>query len=83
MKMPFSPLGFLSEEGLDQIEETAFRILEEIGISLDHARAREMLQMRGCRVEQERVFIPRDAARWAVENVTPYTKMRFVDGSPE
>jgi trimethylamine--corrinoid protein Co-methyltransferase len=64
-------LHFLSDEGLDQIEETAHCLLEEVGIVLDHERAREMLHGQGCRIEGDRVYIPRDVAAWALENVTP------------
>jgi trimethylamine--corrinoid protein Co-methyltransferase len=82
MTIAFSPLRYLSEQDIDHIKETAFRILEEIGVSLVHARAREMLHGHGCRVEKDRVFIPRNAAKWGIENVSPYTKIRHVDGTP-
>ena len=36
-------LEFLSAESLTRIEETAYRLLAEVGISLQHAAAREML----------------------------------------
>ena len=45
-------LKFLSDEALDQIEETAYRLLEEVGISLEHDGATEMLHGQGCRVEK-------------------------------
>jgi len=82
---------FLSEESLDQIEETAYRLLDEVGISLQHAplhqhmygaAATEMLHGRGCRIEKERVFVPRDVVQWALENVTAHTEVFNRDGSP-
>jgi hypothetical protein len=37
-------LETLSPEAVNQIEETAYRLLEKVGISLDHAAAND----RGC-----------------------------------
>ena len=48
----------ISEEHLQNIHDTAVRILAEIGIKTEHADMRERLAGRGCRVEGERVFIP-------------------------
>ncbi len=73
---------FLTEEALDQIEETAYRLLDEVGILLRHAAATEMLHGRGCRIEQDRVFIPRDVVQWTLNNVTPHTEVFNRDGSP-
>jgi trimethylamine--corrinoid protein Co-methyltransferase len=72
---------FLSEEALDRVEETAYRLLEDVGISLQYAPARDMLQGLGCRVEKERVFIPPDTVQWALRNVTPHRKFFKLDGS--
>ncbi len=51
-------LRFLSEEALGCIEETAYRLLNEVGISLQHAAAVEMLHGLGCRIERDRTRIP-------------------------
>jgi len=75
-------LEFLPEEGLDQIEETAYRLLDEVGISLQHTTATEMLHGRGCRVEKGRVFIPHGVVRWALNNLTAQTAFFNRDGSP-
>ena len=75
-------LQFLSEEALDQIEETAYRLLDEVGISLQHEIAIEMLHGQGCRVEKDRVFVPPDIVQWALDNVTAHTKVFNRDGSP-
>jgi trimethylamine--corrinoid protein Co-methyltransferase len=63
-------LQFLSEEAVDQIEETAYRLLAEVGIELEHTEAQEMLHGLGCCIEGERVLIPLDAVEWALDNVT-------------
>ncbi len=75
-------LQFLSEEALERIEETAYRLLEEVGIALEHEEAREMLHGLGCRVEGGRTLVPRDAVRWALDNVTPGRQFLNRDGSP-
>ena len=64
-------LQYLSDDALDQIEQVAYRLLDEVGIELEHAQAREMLQGRGCRIEGGRAYIPGDAVEWALENVVP------------
>jgi trimethylamine--corrinoid protein Co-methyltransferase len=75
-------LEFLSQEALEQIEETAFRLLDEVGIDLNHAVATEMLQGHGCRVEDGRVYIPRQVVEWALENLRPHREWYRADGSP-
>lgn len=66
-------LKLLSEESLTRIEETAYRLLAEVGISLQHSEARAMLHGHGCQVQNERVLIPRQVVEWALANVTPET----------
>ncbi len=74
-------LEFLSEEELARIEETAYRLLDEVGILLQHAEATEMLAGRGCRVERGRVRIPRDTVEWALRNVRAHRQMPDMRGS--
>jgi trimethylamine--corrinoid protein Co-methyltransferase len=75
-------LQLLSDEGIDQIERTAYRLLDEVGITLEHDQAREMLHGLGCRVEGGRTHIPRDVIARALENVTAGRQARHRDGSP-
>jgi trimethylamine--corrinoid protein Co-methyltransferase len=75
-------LRFLSEKALDQIEATAYRLLQEVGISLEHELAREMLHGLGCRLGAERVHIPREVVSWALENVTADRENFRRDGTP-
>ena len=74
-------LHMLSENAVSAIESTAYRLLEEVGIELDHPEAREMLHGRGCRVGQKRVTIPRDSVDWALKNVTPHNRLFNRDGT--
>ena len=39
-------LTYLPDQALERIEETAYQLLEEVGIALEHERAREMLHGR-------------------------------------
>jgi trimethylamine--corrinoid protein Co-methyltransferase len=75
-------LRFLSDQALDRIEDTAYRLLDEVGVALQHAGAAEMLHGRGCRLERERVYIPRDVVVWALDHVTPHNDFYYRDGSP-
>ena len=74
-------LELLSEESLTAIEETAYRLLSEVGIALQHAEATERLHGLGCRVEKGRVLIPRDTIHWMRDNITPHRQFFNLDGS--
>src|SRR5512133_1658459 len=71
----------LTEAQLAQIEDTAYRLLDEVGIALQHTRATEMLQGLGCRVEKGRVFIPPGVVRWGLDHVTGHDVFYSIDGS--
>jgi trimethylamine---corrinoid protein Co-methyltransferase len=73
-------IQYLSDEELAAIEETSYRLLNEVGISLQHSGATEMLRGLGCRVEHRRVFIPPDVVRWGIEHVTPQKTLFSLDG---
>ncbi|MGB7876472.1 MAG: trimethylamine methyltransferase family protein [Anaerolineales bacterium] len=81
--MPASRLEieFLSEKDLDRIEETAYRLLSEVGILLEHKDAVEMLDGIGCRIEDERVLISRRAVEWALKNLQSQRQVYNQDGS--
>ncbi|MGE5601886.1 MAG: trimethylamine methyltransferase family protein [Nitrososphaerales archaeon] len=74
-------IEFLSDLELDRIEETAYTLLAEVGISLDHSLATEMLHGLGCRIERDRVFIPPAVVDWGLANVTPHNDFYNRDGS--
>ena len=75
-------IKYLSEEALDQIEEVTYRLLEEVGIELDHTQAKGMLHGLGCRSEGGRTLIPPEVVSWALDNVTADTESLGRDGSP-
>ena len=74
-------LEYFSEEQLEQIENTALRLLEEVGISLLHDAALERLRGLGCRIVEGRVLIPRDVIQWMLKNVTRFDTIYSPDGS--
>lgn len=74
-------LEYLTDAELAAIEETAYRLLGEVGISLQHAGATEMLHGLGCRVKGDRVLIPADVVRWGLANVTPQRALYSLDGT--
>ncbi|HEX9091625.1 MAG TPA: trimethylamine methyltransferase family protein [Anaerolineales bacterium] len=73
----------LTQDQYVQIEETTFRLLEEVGIRLQHPRAVEMLRAQGCTVQGERVLIPRAVVAWSLVNIDHNAVFRSADGSRE
>jgi trimethylamine--corrinoid protein Co-methyltransferase len=73
----------LTNHQYDQIEETAFRLLEEVGIRLQHRLATDMLKDRGCFVRDDRMLIPREVVAWGLANVDRNAVFRSADGSKE
>ncbi len=80
-KLPYGQV--LTDHQYDQIEETTFRLLEEVGIRLQHKGAMEMLNGRGCLVQGDRVLIPRDVVAWSLANVNRKAVFRSADGTKE
>ena len=72
---------FLSEKELERIEETSYRLLDEVGILLNHKDAVEMLDGIGCQVEGERLKIPRQVVEWGLRNLRPHQQIYNQDGS--
>jgi trimethylamine--corrinoid protein Co-methyltransferase len=81
MKQDRVLLHMLADDALSAIELTAYRLLEEVGIQLDHPEAREMLHGHGCQVGRKRITIPRGTVDWALENVTPHNRLFNRDGT--
>ncbi len=48
----------LSEADLHQIQDASLRLLERVGVKIEHAQALHLLRANGARVEGERAFIP-------------------------
>ena len=50
--------SFLSSSSVESIHSATLRILNETGIVINHAGARDMLTANGARIEKNRVLIP-------------------------
>jgi trimethylamine--corrinoid protein Co-methyltransferase len=81
--MTINRLGieFLSDAELEHIEETAYRLLDEVGILLEHKDAVEMLDGVGCQIDGERVKIPLPVVESALKNLRPQRQVYNQDGS--
>lgn len=73
---------FLSEHELERIEETAYRLLGEVGILLEHDEAASLLDEIGCTTQDGRVRIPQSAIEWGLGNLRPLREAYRRDGSP-
>ena len=62
------PVRYLSTEEMQKIHSNAVRILEEIGMNIEHVKALEYLRAAGCKVDMEtrRVKFPRALTEAAV-----------------
>jgi trimethylamine--corrinoid protein Co-methyltransferase len=72
----------MSDAALDRIEDAAYRLLGEVGISLRPESAVEMLRGLGCRIARDRTLIPRGVVQWALDHVTAHRENLNPDGSP-
>jgi trimethylamine--corrinoid protein Co-methyltransferase len=72
----------LPDEALESIERTAYRLLAEVGIALNHAEAKEMLHGLGCSIWDGRTTIPADVVDWALDNVIPHREVFNLQGDP-
>ncbi len=76
-------LAFFSDEALERIEATAFRLLGEVGILVQHAGATEMLHGLGGRVADGRVYLRRDIVEKSLQQLTAHRIFRSADGRRE
>jgi trimethylamine--corrinoid protein Co-methyltransferase len=66
-----NPGLLVPQEKLQRIHDTAVRLLATMGIRTDHAGMRDRLGDRGCRVQDDRVFIPPDLVAATLGDVPP------------
>ena len=70
----------LDDGELARIEETAYRILDEVGIAVEHERAVELLQGGGGRVANGRVRLAEDVVRAAIGRLNREARFCSADG---
>ncbi|NIA68967.1 trimethylamine methyltransferase family protein [Pelagibius litoralis] len=65
---PYDPIKVLRDDQVEMITDTAFRILEEVGMDFLHSEAREILAKAGARVEpgSQRVYLDRGLVKEAL-----------------
>lgn len=73
----------LEEREVARIEEAAFRILDEVGIAVEHERATEMLRGLGGRVDRGRVFLAPETVHAALSRLERKARFVSADGSRE
>lgn len=56
----------ISQAELEKIHENSLKIMEEIGIIMPYAHARDLLEKHGCKVEGKTVFFPRSLVEEAI-----------------
>lgn len=73
LKSPFAPLEALSPEQLEMIHDTSMRLLEEQGIELLSAQARQLFRQAGAKVDEnsEMVRAPRELFMEALSHAPP------------
>jgi len=65
----------LDKTAIMQIIETAYRILEEIGIEIGESKASMILRSAGCKEKNQRLLLPRDVVHKALQTVPPRYKV--------
>jgi trimethylamine--corrinoid protein Co-methyltransferase len=74
-------IRFLDEEAIERIEQTAYRLLDEVGILLEHQDGIDMLEGLGCQIRAGRVHIPGEVVEYSLENLKPHCQVYTRDGN--
>lgn len=59
-------LRFLTDDDMQKIHTESLRLLQEVGIVVQHKGALEMLEKAGCRVVKKHVYMPPALVEWAI-----------------
>ncbi|MDG1737953.1 MAG: trimethylamine methyltransferase family protein [Paracoccaceae bacterium] len=68
LRNPFPPMDVFSADQISAMHETAFRILQELGVKVLLPEAIEIFRKAGARVEDDMVYIGRDVIDAALTN---------------
>jgi trimethylamine--corrinoid protein Co-methyltransferase len=69
-------LSILSPAEVESIHQATLRILSEVGVTLTHAKAREVLTGAGASVHGERVLLPPDLVEACIAKCPPQVSVR-------
>jgi trimethylamine--corrinoid protein Co-methyltransferase len=71
----------LADSEIEHIHERSLDLLERVGIDYQSARALEVLERHGCRVDYERTWasLPRDFVEWAIERAPRVVRLEARD----
>jgi trimethylamine--corrinoid protein Co-methyltransferase len=85
LKHPFEPQSIYSEDAVANMHQTAFRILEELGLKILLPEAREIYRKAGAVVHEdtEMVHIGRDIVEAALASAPRSVRMRAADPTRE
>ncbi|MGD8457748.1 MAG: trimethylamine methyltransferase family protein [Anaerolineales bacterium] len=75
-------LSVLTDEDIEQIHTATLRILNETGVNLTNAEAKEALTSVGARVEDDRLFFPPDMVEREISKCPSKVKIRGREGDP-
>lgn len=71
---------FLSHQSREKIAETAFQLLEQVGVTLTHPKARDLLQKAGASLEGDRARIPAELVEQALSSAPVQIDIYTRDG---
>jgi|TARA_B100002003_G_scaffold41727_2_gene37198 trimethylamine--corrinoid protein Co-methyltransferase len=76
LKHPFEPQRIFSADEINNLHQTALRVLEELGIKVLLPEARKMFAAAGALVCDDMVFIGRDIVAAALQTAPPKIRLR-------
>ncbi len=80
---PFQAQTVFSADEIDNIHNTALRVVEELGIKVLLPEARDIFQKAGARVEDDMVFVDRDIVTCALKTAPSSIRLRAANPARE
>ena len=83
LRHPFTPQAVFSEDEVHNIHNTALRVLEELGIKVLLAEAREIFAQGGARLDDDMVFVGREIVEAALVTAPCSIRLRAANPARE
>jgi len=83
LRHPFKPQTVFSDDEVQNIHNTALRVLQELGLKILLPEAREIFAAAGARVVDDMVFIGRDIVKAALQSAPASIRMRAANPARE